>query len=65
MQAAAFDILNALGYFTVDDSTLRGSVLIIPRWQFRDDINDASRNFELQFIARLKTGAPADASRDD
>lgn len=65
MQPALFDVLKALCYFTIDCSALLGSVLIISGRQFWNDINDASRNLEFQLIARLKTGAPAYASRDD
>ncbi len=64
-QAALLYILKTLGQFTVDRSTLLRSVLIVCRWQAQDDMNDTSRNLELQLIAGLKTGAPANASRDD
>src|SRR5258708_38448681 len=65
MQAALLDVLQALGYFSVDCPTLLRSALIICRWQLRDDMNDTSRNLELQLIAGLKTCAPANASPDD
>jgi len=59
VNAALSDILEPFGDATVNDPALLGSIFVVYGRLFGKDCDCAARHLELELIAALKTGLPA------